>query len=151
MREQEQRQISIFVQGTPVSWARTRVSRSGVFFTPQKQRLYKLSLASHFSRRVKSPIEGPVVCVIRIQLLRPKSNKTLLPTSQRTSDVDNWAKMVLDAGNGHLWKDDAQVVSLEVSKVWVTDIEGEGVLVQVTELTPEDIVEAIEEISAEIQ
>jgi Holliday junction resolvase RusA-like endonuclease len=151
MREQEQRQISVFVPGKPVSWARTRVSRGGIFFTPQKQRIYKLSVSSHFMRKVRSPMEGPVVCVIRVQLLRPKSNKTLLPTTRNTSDVDNWAKMILDAGNGYLWKDDCQVVSLEVSKVWVTDAEGEGVLVQVTELTADDIVEAIEEISAEIQ
>jgi Holliday junction resolvase RusA-like endonuclease len=94
---------------------------------------------------MREPLEGPVACTIRVQLLRAKSNKTLLPTSRNTSDVDNWAKMILDAGNGSLWKDDAQVVALEVSKVWVLDPEGEGVLVQVAEITEEDIVEAIEE------
>ena len=141
----EKIQVSLFVPGKPVSWARARVSRGGVFFTPQKQRLYKLSLASIFNRKMREPLEGPVACTIRVQLLRAKSNKTLLPISQSTSDVDNWAKMVLDAGNGSLWKDDAQVVALEISKVWVLDPEGEGVLVQVTEITEEDIVEAIEE------
>lgn len=146
----ESRQVSVFVPGKPVSWARARVSRAGAFFTPQKQRLYKLSLSSFFSRRISSPIEGPVVCTIRVQLLRPKSNKTILPVSRNTSDVDNWAKMILDAGNGILWNDDSQVVTLEVSKCWVLDQEGEGVLVNVTEVTDQDVVEAQEEITSEM-
>ena len=145
------RQVSVFVPGEPVSWARARVSRGGVFFTPQKQRLYKLSLASFFARRMSSPIEGPVVCTIRVQLMRPKSNKSILPMTRNTSDIDNWAKMVLDAGNGTLWKDDCQVVVLEVSKCWVLDEVGEGILVNVTEVTDQDIQEATEEVMGEPQ
>ena len=151
MRDIDQKQFSFFIPGKPVSWARARVSRQGVFFTPQKQRLYKLSLASYFNRKMRDPLEGPVACTIRVQLLRAKSNKTLLPTSRNTSDVDNWAKMILDAGNGTLWKDDAQVVALEVTKVWTLEEQGEGVLVQVTEITDADIVEAHEEQELEIQ
>lgn len=71
--------------------------------------------------------------------------------TRNTSDVDNWAKQVLDAGNGYLYVDDAQVVVLEVSKVWVLDPEGEGVLVQVTEITDDDVVEAAEELASDIQ
>jgi Holliday junction resolvase RusA-like endonuclease len=59
--------------------------------------------------------------------------------------------MILDAGNGTLWKDDAQVVALEVTKVWTLEEQGEGVLVQVTEITDADIVEAHEEQELEIQ
>jgi Holliday junction resolvase RusA-like endonuclease len=58
--------------------------------------------------------------------------------------------MVLDAGNGILWSDDSQVVTLEVSKCWVLDQEGEGVLVNVTEVTDQDVVEAQEEIASEM-
>jgi Holliday junction resolvase RusA-like endonuclease len=71
--------------------------------------------------------------------------------TRNTSDIDNWAKMVLDAGNGTLWKDDCQVVVLEVSKCWVLDDQGEGILVQVTEVTDQDVHEATEEVLGEPQ
>lgn len=141
-----QKKFSFFIPGRPVPWARTRVGHAGSFFTPTKQRLYKLSCASIFSRRVRDPIEGPVAVVIRVQLMRPKSNKTLLPATRNTSDVDNWAKMILDAGNGIVWKDDAQVIALEVSKVWVIDEKAEGVLVEAVAVRDEDLIETVEEI-----
>lgn len=131
-------------------WARARTNGK-VFFTAPKQRLYKLSLQSFFSRRTSRPFEGPLHVMLRVQLVRPKSNKTLLPTSRNTSDVDNWAKMVLDAGNGFLWGDDSQIVHLEVAKVWVADSDGEGVFLNVIEIRDEDIVEAVEEIVSEVQ
>lgn len=149
--ETKQKRYTFFIPGRPVPWARARVSSRGQFFTPSKQRLYRLSLASVFSRRVRDPIEGPVFVTIRVQLLRPKSNKTLLPMTRNTSDADNWAKMILDAGNGLLWKDDSQVVVLEVSKVWVSEADAEGVFVQVVEIRDEDLIEAVEEITEEIQ
>ena len=71
--------------------------------------------------------------------------------TRNTSDVDNWAKMILDAGNGTLWVDDCQVVVLEVSKVWVLDAEGEGVLVKVSAVSDEDIYQATEEVTLEPQ
>lgn len=135
-------QFKIFVPGKPVSWARARVSRHGGMFTPPKQRAYKLMVAQAFSRAVRRAISAPVVVVLRIQLLRPRTNKTLLPATRNTSDVDNWAKMILDAGNGIAWKDDAQVVALEVSKIWVHKAADEGVTVQVAEVDPEEVVEA---------
>lgn len=33
-------------------------------------------------------------------------------------DLDNACKFFLDAGNGHLWKDDRYVVHLELAKAW---------------------------------
>jgi Holliday junction resolvase RusA-like endonuclease len=49
--------------------------------------------------------------------------------------------MILDAGNGVVWKDDAQVVALEVSKIWVPSAKEEGVMIQCAEVEPEDAVE----------
>lgn len=131
-------------------WARARTNGK-VFFTAPKQRIYKLSLQSFFSRRVSVPFEGPMHVMIRVQLERPKSNKTLLPVSRNTSDVDNWAKIVLDAGNGILWADDSQIVHLEVAKVWVSDSDGEGLFLNATEIQKEDIIEAVEEIISDVQ
>lgn len=36
--------------------------------------------------------------------------------SSRRADLDNLAKLVLDAGNGVLWRDDSQIVELELVK-----------------------------------
>lgn len=118
------------------------MSRHGGMFTPPKQRAYKLVVALAFSRAVRRAIAAPVVVVVRVQLLRPRSNKTLLPATRNTADVDNWAKMILDAGNGIAWKDDAQVVALEVSKIWVHKAVDEGVTIQVAEVDPDEPVEA---------
>jgi Holliday junction resolvase RusA-like endonuclease len=40
------------------------------------------------------------------------------PIDIRTPDLDNVAKSILDALNGLAYKDDKQVVSLSVSRVW---------------------------------
>ena len=134
-------QAAFFIPGKPVPWARARVSRQGGFFTAPKQRTYKLQVAQHFSRKLPSPLPGPLVVVIRIQLLRPRTNRTLLPATRNTSDVDNWAKMILDAGNGVAWEDDSQVVALEISKLWVADPRDEGVSVQVAQVDEQDVID----------
>jgi len=46
------------------------------------------------------------------------------PLGQKSGDLDNAAKLVLDAANGLLWDDDAQVTRLEVEKRYV--LPGEG-------------------------
>ena len=134
-------QFKVFVQGKPVSWARARVSRHGGMFTPPKQRAYKLMVAQALSSAVRRASSAPLVVVIRVQILRPRTNKTLLPATRNTSDADNWAKMILDAGNGVAWKDDAQVVALEVSKIWVSSAKEEGVMIQCAEIDPEEAIE----------
>lgn len=149
--ETEQKRYTFFIPGRPVPWARTRMNRGGHFFTPNRQRIYKLSLGSFFSQKVREPLEGPLAVTLRVQLVRPRTNKTLLPITRNTSDVDNWAKMVLDAGNGLLWKDDCQIAVLEVSKVWVADEDGEGVFIQVFSIRDEDLIESEEVVTETIQ
>jgi Holliday junction resolvase RusA-like endonuclease len=38
-------------------------------------------------------------------------------SDRRALDYDNLAKMIGDAGNGILWKDDAQIVRADISKI----------------------------------
>lgn len=42
-------------------------------------------------------------------------------TDRMHRDVDNLAKLTLDALNGHVWKDDWQIDELSVRRVFVTD------------------------------
>lgn len=76
------------------------------------------------------PIEGPLEVEIHFGFQRPKSHFATAPGMLRPSapkektskpDVDNLAKFVLDALNGHAFHDDAQIVSLLVTKQFCTE------------------------------
>jgi len=65
--------------------------------------------------------EGPLRLGIAAFWQCPKSQERkreprLLRYKTGRPDCDNCAKAIMDAGNGILWADDAQVVELEVSK-----------------------------------
>ena len=78
------------------------------------------------------PYSDPVLVEITIRVLRPKShyrtgrNSRILrddapafPCTRRSGDVDKFARVCLDATtDAGLWRDDAQVASLSVRKVW---------------------------------
>ena len=69
----------------------------------------------------RPPTESPLRVQITVRLVKPKSKpktKPCWPTSK--PDADNYAKLVLDALNGILWRDDSQVVQLFVEKAWTT-------------------------------
>jgi Holliday junction resolvase RusA-like endonuclease len=62
---------------------------------------------------------GAPVCVdIIAGFKRPKKAKDSFHT-KNGGDLDNIAKAVLDAGNGILWDDDRQIVSLSICKLYV--------------------------------
>lgn len=53
---------------------------------------------------------------------------------EKKPDLDNLAKSVLDALNGIVWRDDAQVASLSMSKQIAAGDECPGVLIRVGRL-----------------
>ena len=72
-------------------------------------------------------IEGAVNMNIVYSFRRPKSlnkkerneidsGKTVPKTTK--PDIDNLTKAILDALNGIVWKDDAQVTQINIQKVW---------------------------------
>ena len=81
----------------------------------------------------RPPVEGPLQVQITVQLLKPKSKPKTRPSWPTSKpDADNYAKLVLDALNGVLWRDDSQVVRLFVEKTYCTDIypaQGVGLIV----------------------
>lgn len=46
---------------------------------------------------------------------------------KKRPDVDNLAKLVLDAGNGVLYEDDSQVCDLHIQKVYGSPLDGKAV------------------------
>lgn len=103
----------------PVAWARARSSGKR-FFTAPKQSLHKVQIQTVMRRGFKGrPIEGALHVSLIFTIRRPKSvslKKRPLPVVK--CDLDNLSKIILDAGNGIVWKDDAQIVTLEASKVY---------------------------------
>lgn len=69
--------------------------------------------------RPSEPFLGPIDVCIKTYRQLPKSTpkSVLSEPDTHKPDIDNVAKIVLDALNGVAWEDDAQVVSLTVSKL----------------------------------
>jgi Holliday junction resolvase RusA-like endonuclease len=65
------------------------------------------------------PVTGPVSVLVFARLVKPKSSKREQPTVK--PDIDNYAKLVLDALNGIAWKDDSQVVEIRVKKMYAVN------------------------------
>lgn len=99
----------------PVPCPRPRVGRHGAYY-PARYRNWKDSFRKLLVAKVASdaPIRGPVTARIRIFVKRPRKTSLGWPKP----DVDNYAKAVMDACNGVVWEDDAQVIELRVDKQW---------------------------------
>lgn len=115
--------LTFLVPGVPTAWARAR-THGAVHFTPARQRSAKHDIQSYMiqARAGRPMYDGPIQVEIDAYWPRPKSlpKRHGTGTYPRTSrpDVDNVAKIVLDAGNGVLWGDDAMVTDVRVRK-WV--------------------------------
>jgi Holliday junction resolvase RusA-like endonuclease len=122
------------VIGTPMGKGRPKFVRRGAFvsaYTPKKTVDYesKIKAAARAAMAGAKPFEGAVVLYIYVISVPPVSwpkekrqkalDQRIRPTVK--PDIDNVAKAVLDAGNGILWLDDKQVVSLTAHKRYGED------------------------------
>lgn len=109
--------VSFSVYGKVVGSARPRVTRHGTYI-PKPTREYRESILAAWSEAGGRRFECPVGVEVDVYRALPKSRpkKTESEPDTFKPDVDNIAKNVLDALNGHAWADDAQVTRLCVSK-----------------------------------
>lgn len=127
------RKIEFFVPGAPIGKGRPRAARRGagvVMFTPEKTAGYEALVAAAASNAMRAEagplFTGPLEAVLEMRIPIPaswsKAHKaaalagTELPTSK--PDIDNVAKAILDACNGVVFRDDAQVVMLTATKLF---------------------------------
>lgn len=100
-------------------------------YTPKKTRDYERHVQQCFRRTlgIRTPLEGPVSVEIRAAFAVPESlsavrkrrcwGGALRPTKK--PDIDNIAKIILDALNGIAYTDDSNVVDLYTKKVYVSE------------------------------
>lgn len=96
---------SIDVPGDPIPKGRPRHGKGDRTYTPKRTEDAQQSVAWALmqGRRIRKPAAGPVHVTLSFR------TKT-----KRRCDIDNLAKLVLDAGNGIVYDDDQQVVRLVV-------------------------------------
>ena len=129
-------QATFIVYGQPQGKARPRFTRTGRAYTPKKTADYEdeIRLMAKAAMGITEPLETPIAAYIYISMPVPQSyskkrSKDCLDGFERPTkrpDTDNIVKAFLDACNGIVYKDDAQVVSLHATKVF-----GETASVQV--------------------
>lgn len=115
--------LHLIVPGTPVPKARARTVAQGGrvhAYTPEATKAWETKVQL-WARRAAlyipdAPLAGPLAVTMVFYLPRPQRCKREHPSVR--PDVDNYAKAVLDALNGVVWRDDGQIVQLAASKVY---------------------------------
>ena len=114
--------VTFEVWGKVRGKGRPRFTRGGHAYTPKATRDYEAAIREAYmnaSRKPREPFSGPIGVSIMTYRQLPKSTPKSVFSEPDTHkpDIDNVAKIVLDALNGVAWEDDAKVVSLTVSKL----------------------------------
>ena len=125
--------VTYMVEGNPVGKGRPKFARRGNFvsaYTPTKTRDYESVIKEAAQKAMGSNelLETPVTVAIYITVPIPKSyskkrTEACLKDIERPikkPDIDNIAKCFLDAMNDIVYKDDTQVLTLHVTKVYGT-------------------------------
>ena len=110
--------IILHVPMKPKAWERTR-DYKGRRITDAKVRAAKQQVALVARTRMPCPaLEGPLSVSMRFSYF----GKTKDPGPHvGVPDIDNLAKLVMDACNGIVWKDDRQVSRLSLAKRWAEE------------------------------
>jgi Holliday junction resolvase RusA-like endonuclease len=121
------------IDANPVPKGRPKFSKVGGFvktYSPKKTVDYEQIVRQTAAQAMGQTelLETPVAVYLYVRLPIPKSypRKRLeaclrgLERPTKKPDIDNLAKSVLDGINGVIWKDDSQIVSLHVTKVYST-------------------------------
>lgn len=122
--------IEFTVPGQPIAQPRARATRMGGharMYTPDNGvKSFKEACRIMFATTYQGPpLDGPVHVAIRAVFSRPKRlvwKKRAMLQEWHTGrpDADNVAKAASDALTGLAWRDDAQVCSLHVTKVYAS-------------------------------
>lgn len=105
---------------------RPRVLKSGRTYTPLKTKeasaevvVEWLSHVGSAEQKLYAEYDGPVKMTILYSRELPKSasEKRIQENDLQKPDIDNVAKLIMDALNGYAYKDDSQIVELNIRKL----------------------------------
>ena len=113
---------------SPVPKGRPRLGKFGTY-TPPKTKKFEDDVKLYLNTILKNhdPLETPIEVFLYFRLPIPKSyskkrTEACLSGSEKpilkNGDLDNYAKAVLDAFNGIVYKDDCQIVEMHLTKVY---------------------------------
>lgn len=141
--------FSTFIQMPPMALPRPRiVSRPFPhLYETKESKQYKLAIVEHCQAKLieaGAPFGGALDVDLVFRVARPKAaTPKKRPFPSVKPDIDNFAKMVLDALNPAerlyfrgAWEDDAQVVELTVKKLYADAENPEGTYIMIHEATP---------------
>lgn len=91
--------VAITIPGNPRPKQRPRLGKGGNTYTPKATRVAENGVATLLQNAMPGPpTDKPVAVCLRFHR-----------DNHRRADLDNLVKLVLDAANGVVWRDDAQV------------------------------------------
>lgn len=93
------------------------LGRHATVYHPADYTKLKSDLAVQARELIKEgPLEGRLTLNIGVFVTKPKTSKLEAPSP----DADNYAKGIMDAltQSGTVWKDDKQIVRLNIQKSW---------------------------------
>ena len=124
--------LSFFIPGIPKSTQTGSIVRIGKRAFPKRMHTEWSSYVKlvMYRNRPPEPLDGALRVTLTFVMPRLASGKRALPTKR--PDLDNLLKGFLDSGNGILWMDDSQIVSLFIEKRY-GDKQGVVVMVDVCE------------------
>ena len=115
--------ITIVVPGVPIGKGRPRFARTGHAYTPEKTRHYEAMLRDYARQAMgdRPPCEEPMrvimIAVFPIPASWSAKKRGSAKVCATRPDADNIVKLC-DALNQIVWKDDNQVVTLLVKKLY---------------------------------
>jgi Holliday junction resolvase RusA-like endonuclease len=116
------------IPGKPLGKQRPRVLKTGVTYTPKETVNYEAVVKALYIEKygTEKPFEGPVMINIVAFYQIPKSaskrrkeamaKHDIMPTIR--PDLDNIAKIIMDALAGVAYEDDKQITSCSINKLY---------------------------------
>lgn len=119
--------VDFWLKGQPVGKGRPRFTKQGRAYTPAKTKEYEHRLAAAASDAMQDLNLEPAISKCRVHILAqfeipkswPKKRReaaTRGEVSPGRPDIDNLVKIALDAINGVVFEDDAQVYMVQAMK-----------------------------------
>ena len=136
-----ERSWHFFVRGQPITQGSMRafVVKGRPIITSANKNLKDwrtlVALQAQTEATVECPLDGPFFMTLEFYMPRPKSLKKRgmdYPIRARSGDIDKLSRAVLDSLTNVFYKDDSQVVQMDVKKNWANEEQPPGVFVEIS-------------------